>query len=376
MDRHRTHLTIIAVIAVLSLSCLGLAANAQGYANLLCDSNGCRTGYADSAGSVTYHNVRVVAKGGTGDYADPVAAMSDIAAWCEAPSATNPCLLKIMPGVYDIGTGTLQMQQYVDIEGSGENTTIIQGTLDSGTAGVVNGASFAEIRLLTIKSTGAGANKYAMYNNGVSPKVTNVTAIATGSSTSTGTGARGFSNTGSTLTMTNVTAEASGTDINVAIVNVSSPSPGATLTNVKATTKPPGGRYSYAIYNVNAGSLAVMMNVSAEASGASSRNIGIFNAAASAILTTVTAKGTGSAPASYGVFSDNGPSPLCPSCTVTIQNSMIMGSTGAIGRVDSSVAIPTRVAGSQLVGAVTGGNVTCAGVYDEDYVFYASSCPP
>lgn len=36
-----------------------------------------------------------------------------------APSVSNPYLVKIMPGVYDLGTTSLQMRAYVDVEGSG-----------------------------------------------------------------------------------------------------------------------------------------------------------------------------------------------------------------------------------------------------------------
>ncbi len=45
-----------------------------------------------------YGKVAVVAQTG-GDYTDPVAAMSALATWCGTPSASNACLLKIMPGV-------------------------------------------------------------------------------------------------------------------------------------------------------------------------------------------------------------------------------------------------------------------------------------
>jgi hypothetical protein len=72
------------------------------------------------------------------------------------------------------------MQPYIDIEGTGENTTIITGNVDSATAGVVNGASNAEIRFITIKNTGGGTYAMAAYNSGGSIKITNATATASG----------------------------------------------------------------------------------------------------------------------------------------------------------------------------------------------------
>ena len=44
-------------------------------------------------------------------------------------SATNPYLIKVGPGIYDLGTSSLQMKEYVDIEGSGEKTTKITGAV-------------------------------------------------------------------------------------------------------------------------------------------------------------------------------------------------------------------------------------------------------
>ena len=66
-------------------------------------------------------------------------------------SATNPYLIKVGPGIYDLGTGSLQMKEYVDIEGSGEKVTTITSTVNySGppTGGTVNGSNNAEIRYL------------------------------------------------------------------------------------------------------------------------------------------------------------------------------------------------------------------------------------
>src|SRR4029450_4125676 len=51
-------------------------------------------------------------------------------------SATNPYLLKIEPGVYDLRMRTLAMKPFVDVEGSGEAVTIGGGTVErSGTLG-------------------------------------------------------------------------------------------------------------------------------------------------------------------------------------------------------------------------------------------------
>ena len=138
----------------------------------------------DSLYQKKYSRVAIVAQTG-GDYNDPLIAMNDIAAWCGTPSATNPCLMKIMPGIYDIGANSLQMQDYVDIEGSGEFVTRITGNISingNWWTAVVNGADFSEIRFITVENTGDPGGYYAiaMALDGTSPKITNVTLKASG----------------------------------------------------------------------------------------------------------------------------------------------------------------------------------------------------
>lgn len=103
-----------------------------------------------------YGKVAVVAQTG-GDYTDPLTAMNDLATWCGTPSATNPCLLKVMPGIYNVGNSSLQMQTYVDLEGAGEYVTKITGNIATGVRGVVQSASNSEIRFLSVENTGGGS---------------------------------------------------------------------------------------------------------------------------------------------------------------------------------------------------------------------------
>ncbi|MBI4710219.1 MAG: hypothetical protein HY759_03830 [Nitrospirae bacterium] len=122
--------------------------------------SGVKTGHIQN-GAVTpskigfYRRVVVVAPSG-GDFTSPVDAVNSIT----DASATNPYLVKIMPGVYDLGGNGIQMKSYVDIEGSGENITKIIGG--------IGGADNAEVRFLTFQSDSGG-----MSNFSVSPKITN-----------------------------------------------------------------------------------------------------------------------------------------------------------------------------------------------------------
>jgi len=82
-----------------------------------------------AAGAITpdkvgfYNNVIIVAPSG-GDFTSPVNAMNAIT----DASASNPYLVKIMPGVYTLNDNAfMRIPAYVDIEGSGKGTTIING---------------------------------------------------------------------------------------------------------------------------------------------------------------------------------------------------------------------------------------------------------
>ena len=306
-----------------------------------------------------YGKVAVVAQSG-GDYTSPVTAMTNLASWCGTPSPSNPCLLKIMPGVYNIGGGSLNMQQYVDIEGSGEKTTKISGSAESiwpSYVGVVNGASNAEIRFITVENVGAvpSVNGFIAFNdNPASPKITNVTVTATADSgwanginnnnssplmtsvTAIATGGTGSWNVGvmnwtSSPTMTNVTASASGGSTGVGVYNYSSSSP--TMTDITAIGS--GSTESYGIENDTSCS-PTMLNVTATASGATT-NWGIYNKTSSSpTMNFVTASASGGTN-NYGIY-NNGSSPIMINLNISASNGA--GGTTAYGVYNTS-SFPT-----------------------------------
>jgi hypothetical protein len=93
------------------------------------------------------------------------------------PSAANAYLLKIEPGIYDVGNKPVVMRQYVDIEGSGEDITVIRGTTSGDLlTGIVNGADHSELRFVTVEG-----NDIAVHTQGATMQMVRVTAIASGS---------------------------------------------------------------------------------------------------------------------------------------------------------------------------------------------------
>jgi hypothetical protein len=102
-----------------------------------------------------YANVAIVAKSG-GDYLHPVDALNSLASWCPSPSATSPCLVKILPGVYDLAERTpaqLAMRSHVDVEGSGASGTTLKAS--SGYPVFFATGTTAELRALAVETTAA-----------------------------------------------------------------------------------------------------------------------------------------------------------------------------------------------------------------------------
>src|SRR5438270_6497516 len=115
-----------------------------------------------------YRNVLVVAKSG-GDYPSVQRALNSIT----DNSPTNRYLVWVAPGTY---TEAVTMKQYVDIEGAGEMVTKIVAT-GYYYGATLMGASNAELRYLTVESTGYFFTT-AILNASASPSLLHVTAIS------------------------------------------------------------------------------------------------------------------------------------------------------------------------------------------------------
>jgi hypothetical protein len=333
---------------------------------------------------VAYAGYTVVAKSG-GDYSDPLTAMSDIGDWCGTPSAANPCLLKIMPGEYYISDGTLQMLDYVDIEGSGESITKLKGNRGNH-PGVLAGSNNAELRFISVENTGGGSFAYAVTNLNTSLKITNVTAIASGANEQVSFDCE--SNCSSV--MTNVTAIASGGTVAIGfylndsvsptIINANVSASGGTLSigfNMDNNSSPimsnvtiiaSGVETSHALHIKNESS-PVISNVTATALDATNDNFAVYIISASwPVITNIIADASGGEN-NYGVFNKTY---SISGGTIRIDHSTIKGTTGSI-YVDSTFT--TLVGNSLIEGSVTGpGIITCVGAYNEYYASLNNSC--
>ena len=329
-----------------------------------------------------------VADDNTGDYALLSEALDSI----NDATSSNPYVIKIAPGDYTENSN-VAMKNYVDVEGSGQNTTTINcacSAINSAESSAVISATnvTAEIRHLTINNTGValdpddpdandtstgvwtgnfgvadgsfsmlhvtatattgGTWGYGVFNSSSSPSMTNVTATATG-----GTGSYGVFNESSSPTMNNVTATGTDGRSSVGVENFLSSSPSMNNVTATATT---GGNFSYGVSNSESSSPS-MNNVTATATGGL-RSYGVANFdSSSPSMNNVTATATGGTVNSYGVHNDQSSSPSMDNVTAT-----------ATGGTDFSTGVANFDSSSPSMNNVTAtatGDSDSYGVYND-----------
>jgi len=371
-------------------------------------------------------NVITVAKSG-GQFTDVKEAVDSIT----DANETNPYLVYIAPGHYNVTGPAIQMKPFVTIMGSGEKATVLEGSISTNrydaNSAIISGENNATLVNLAIVNTGGSEYSIGIYNYNVLPIIKDVTVAASGGTSGTygihnfyyasptianvtvsTSGASSvnigiFNENHSSSTMTNVTVTAEGGSDNYAVANNGSSSP--TMNNVTATAsggtnsygvenlsasptmtnvtaRASGGSTSYGIHNNNVSYLS-MINVTASAYGGSTSNIGVFNETAlTLIMTNVTATASGGN-FSYAVGNSNS-SPTMTNVTATasgsssygvnnylsspiIRNSILNGDTNGINRGKASLS--TVINGG-------GNGATCSYCVDENGTELDGNCVP
>ena len=101
-------------------------------------------------------------------------------------SAAAPALLKLEPGIYDLGAAFFSLRTNIDIEGSGVERTTLLTSVGSQSdsfagSGVLSGASSTEIRHLTIKNVASDSFGTSLWVEGANGfRITDVRLIAHG----------------------------------------------------------------------------------------------------------------------------------------------------------------------------------------------------
>jgi hypothetical protein len=297
-----------------------------------------------------YQGLIVVAKSG-GDFNTITAALNSIT----DASDSNRYLVWVAPGTY---AERVTMKSYVDIEGAGVLTTKISypGS-DILRTGTLIGANDAELRSLTVENTGGNDDDYAIaiYNDSTSPRLTNIIISA-----SNGAFAYGVNNEGGEITMKNVSISAAGRIDSVGVKHYSCDVTTMTDVDISAT----GSTNSFGVETYSCP--IILKNVNIVASG-STNSYGVKNSSSDAIINHSEIIAV-YADKNYGIYNEA----FDGSFNVTINHSKISGSMNTIFNASY---FTTRVGASQLSGGDVSGTITCAGVYDENYTFYASTCP-
>ena len=227
--------------------------------------------------------------------------------------------------------------------------------------GTVIGASNAELRSVTVESSGGLTDSVAIYNSGASPSLLHVTANAFGSTVTNSANLGIFNNNVSSPAMKDVSATGTGGSTAEGVRNSASSSPN--MIDVTATAS--GGTSSLGIDNISNSSPTMNLVVASGSGGTT--NYGMLNNGSAPKIQNSSFTGTGAT--SYGIYNI-----ASSSLTLLIENSVITGATNSI-RNDSHVTM--RIGGSQLAGgpvAANSGPMTCGDTHDENNALIPGNC--
>ncbi len=300
--------------------------------------------YAQFADTI-YRRTVVVRPVGTA--AENGAALQAALAGIADAAEGKPYLLKIEPGIYNLGSHRLEMKEYVDIEGSGVETTTILGRGSSrDDTGAVIGADNAELRFLTVKNDGPGAAyATAIYNPGVSPRLSHIRVVALHATTSTGVHSLAMSHP----IMEDVEARAEGVEVGYGLHNVDSY---PAMRRVRAISS--GATDSYGVYNE--GCLAEISMVDVEAAAAGLLVVhGVYNVGSHPMMIGVVAEAWGGE-INHGLVNDDS--------SPTMENVVALAMNG-----DNNRGLTNRNGSSPVMNGVTAtaaGGEHAYGLVNED----------
>jgi hypothetical protein len=308
-------------------------------------------------------------------------------------SSANPYVLKLDPGIYDVGTTIVQMKAYVDIEGSGQQSTILRGPGNNDSGGltsIVKGAAPAELRNLQVLSQGTAgqAASIAVELPGTATSVRDVTLNSSGAMVNWG-----LRNISASPTILNVGVTVSGGTYAYGISNTGGGGSPAVIK--QAVINVTGATNNYGIYNDGAAAVAEVRDVEVTATGGTN-NYGFYaNYGATGLTVEIDNSNLFASPNNaYGVYITGNSATLVVSHTnLTALHSFFIGGSsygvwtnvGSTIETDQSVIygitrslyVPVGTAyvgASRLSGSVTIGTPHCAASYNGSWVALGSGC--
>lgn len=298
-------------------------------------------------------------------------------------------LLVIEPGLYDLGGATMNMKPWVDVEGGGQNNTVVTSSFCNGIGmdpvATVNGAAASELRDLTVENTCTGASMVgtaiAIPETAPAASVRRVTSRALGGLLADS--MIGLNVDGAMATIEDVTAEGTGAfHTGFGLVNRGDRSLFLDTTGI-------GEGIDLAVGLLHFGQVAVEPHLTVNRCSftASSPNTsrGIWIISAPADLEYVWSSGA----SSLSVSNTSGVNTVRAAHLTAgggIEATITDGSLSVIvvqsrvwsfgaPTIQADAAVDVRVAATGLWGDPVSGSVTCAGVWDETWSFFTNTCP-
>jgi len=255
-----------------------------------------------------------------GDFDDPVLAMESI----EDASEDKPYLLVIAPGIYQLEDRQLQMKEYVDIAGSGQNVTILRGSVSSAsydeTAALVVAQRNGWIRDLTIENTdGEFRAAMGIYNDTSGVVISNVTILV-----SDATETVGIQNSSASVTIrdSKVTVKDAALQTGITIASSSS----ATILNTSIVVA--SSSNSQVGVRVNASTAKILNSEVIVVKGGQQTGVRITASSPIVSDSTINIYGGNQSRAQYGIFSSTGILPA-PASLPTISDTTISVTEGS-----------------------------------------------
>ncbi len=213
-------------------------------------------------------NIVTVAKA-NGDFDSPTAALNSI----NDASAANPYLVVIAPGVYTLSQ-QLVMKEYVEIAGSGQNATQLEGSIGGATsaaAALIVGANHSSLRDISLTNMGAVGRGVGIYNDAASPVLSHL-AITVSGATGSQYGIANYASSAPAIRHSEISVK-SGSSIQRGIYNHSSH---PTISDVVISTTDGSSSAQYGIYNTS-NSAPSLINLSLLVSGSGLSQYGVYN---------------------------------------------------------------------------------------------------
>lgn len=347
---------------------------------------GVPAGFADGIDDGnTYAQVVTVAKSGA-QFTSIQSALDSIG----DASSSKRYLVWIGPGEYN---EQVTMKEYVDLQGSGEEMTIIQSAgFGSNNTGTLIGASYAEARFLQVLNTGGSVYALGIYNLNASARFVHVRVRVYGATSSN----YGVYLSAFTPEFRDVSIYVACTS-SVNCIGLQNIGSNAQISDTSIKVSHSGTGFTYGV-NSSGGSM-ILNDVSIEASTPSSaaagNMFGFLQQSGAPTLTDVSIVISGLNNA-FGIYQSGnlatvqGSSIRVGSSAGTQTGIYYSGSAGNVFKItDSEIIAATNTinnpSGSATMGIfsthLSGGPVTgagteiCAGVSNENFTFFSNTCP-